>query len=198
MEFDTHSAFHHVSGNDEATEARPATAGVGLHHEVTVVVLTTCSAYCINECLVVTVLHSLPFGCWCSPVLLSVHLCNGFICSSKGQALVVVAEIGGNAFPQRGQFAVVFRLSGVEWTAVEPSLVVGVNDDIHVFGQTPVYNFFDTIEPRFLHNHVRLVRELLRPSHRNADGVETSFFDGLNHILGCFGITPSCLTTTAF
>ena len=134
MEFDTHSAFHHVSGNDEATEARPATAGVGLHHEVTVVVLTTCSANCINECLVVTVLHSLPFGCWCSPVLLSVHYGNSLVGPGKCQPLSVVAEIGGNAFPQRGQFAVVFRLSGVEWTAVEPGFVVGVNDDIHVFG----------------------------------------------------------------
>ena len=165
---------------------------------MTVVVLATGGTYGIDEGLVIAVLDFLPFSGGLVPVLLTVDEGDGLVGTGKSQPLVVVAEICGNALPQGSQFPVVFGLFGVEGVAVEPSLVVGVDDDVHVLCQTPVDNFLDALQPRFLDNHRRLVGELFGPADRYADGIEPHRLDILDHFLSGLGVAPSRLSSAAF
>ena len=187
VELHAESVLGGIGRDDQVLKAVVGIAGVSLHNEHTLGIVATCGAHGVDERLVVTVLHVGLLLCGCLPVDLS------FVDAGKSQVRTVVLEACGNLLPQRGQLLVVLFLLRIEGMLLQPSLVMGVDDDFHLFVQAVVDHLLNTVHPLAVDGHRFLVGEMAAPLHRDAHTVEALRLHSLDHFTRRHGVAPSRL-----
>ena len=102
-------------------------AGICLHHKVSLQVIAACCSHGIDECLVVTVLYCEVLCAWRIPVVRNMYL----IGTGKCQLIVIVLEGIGYLCPQQTEAGIVLPLILIGRTALQPLVVVNIDNHLH-------------------------------------------------------------------